>query len=155
MNKEKLEQLLESLRKQIPADVMEKLKTAKGDVDFCRILAENGIDVENFEKQVKESGVDFGQIGVVMDSDELAQVAGGWTKEISSGSYYVEYKCPYCGNGDRDRHSYQFWASLGSELWALGNGGGDIYRCKNCGHYWEMRHGMINRRDDYDVNPGD
>ena len=47
----KIHEELDSL---IPSEVKEKLKNVKGDVEFCKILADNGIDVEKVEKRSRK-----------------------------------------------------------------------------------------------------
>lgn len=139
---EKYSSLLNTVREMVPAELMEKLKDAKGDVEFCKILADHGVDVEEIEKAVKNSGVDYGEIGIVLDQDELADVSGGWTEQV--GDRDVVYACPWCGNGDRSETSRQFWATLGANI--MSSQAVTVYRCKKCDQYWEMRQGSINKR---------
>ena len=61
MNNEKYTQLLKEVRDMLPEEVLEKLKGVVSDVEFCKILADNGIDVETIEAKVKNSGVDFSE----------------------------------------------------------------------------------------------
>lgn len=42
---------------QIPASVMEKLRVVKSDVDFRRILEENGIDSGKIEKKIRTASL--------------------------------------------------------------------------------------------------
>ena len=61
MNNEKYTHLLKEVRDMLPEEVLEKLKGVVSDVEFCKILADNGIDVEAIEAKVKNSGVDFSE----------------------------------------------------------------------------------------------
>jgi hypothetical protein len=46
--------LRQELNEMIPAEVREKLRASRGsNVETCRILAQNGIDVEKIEKKIK------------------------------------------------------------------------------------------------------
>ena len=143
MNNEKYTELLKEVRAMLPAEVLEKLKGVVSDVEFCKILADNGIDVEEIEKKVKNSGVDFSESTVVLDNDELSNINGGWYEWVSD--HNVLYECPHCHNGDRERNSRQFWASLGANF--LSSQAVVIYRCRNCGHFWEMRQGQLSLLD--------
>ena len=108
----------------IPSEVKEKLETAKSDVEVCRILAENGIDVEKIEKKIKDAGFNLNKIGLQELPDEaLDKIAGGF----ETGG--VEIKCP-CGVHDRSCFSYQVIDTLMSTDIV-----DSVYRCKNCGMY--------------------
>lgn len=61
MNNEQYSELLKEVRDMLPEEVLEKLKGVVSDVEFCKILADNGIDVETIEAKVKNSGVDFSE----------------------------------------------------------------------------------------------
>ena len=60
----------------IPPDVKEKLRTARGNVEACRILAENGINVETIEKKIADAGFDQIKIGLQeVPDDALEKIA--------------------------------------------------------------------------------
>lgn len=144
MNNEKYTELLKEVRAMLPAEVLEKLKGVASDVEFCKILADNGIDVEEIEKKVKNSGVDFSESTVVLDNDELSNINGGWYEWVSD--HNVLYECPHCHNGDRERNSRQFWATLSANFFSPSQAV-VIYRCRNCGQFWEMRQGQLSLLD--------
>ena len=61
----------------IPLEVQEKLKKAASKAEACRVLAENGIDVEKIEKKIA-SGLSQLKFGVHQLSDDvLDKIAGG------------------------------------------------------------------------------
>ena len=129
--------LRQELQGALPLKVQEKLKSAKSDMETCRILADNGIDVEKIEKKIANAGFDQIKIGLQEVSDDaLTNVAGGWK------TYDAEVRCR-CGNGDRDEFSYQFWAS------SLYGPRTKKYRCKKCNSYmkvtydWAYEHAEI------------
>ena len=115
-----LKQKIQSI---IPIELKEKLNTAKSDMEACKLLAENGIDVEKIEKMIADSGFDQIRIGMQLPDDSLTGIAGGF-QEGRLG----EVKCT-CGNSNRDNFSRQFWASLASRRFT------SIYRCICCDKY--------------------
>ena len=118
--------LRRDLKEMIPDEVREKLKNASGDVDTCRILAENGVDVEKIEKKIEDAGLKVKKIGFQELADEaLSNVAGGWKR------YGAEIRCA-CGNDDYEEFSYQFWAS------SFCFGPSWKYRCKKCNRYMKI-----------------
>ena len=106
--------LQHDLDEMIPAEVREKLKNAKGDVGVCKMLAENGIDVEKIEKRIEGAGLPVKKIGFQKVADEaLANIAGG------SAQAGVKIKCK-CGNCDRNKMSFDGWieyAGGNRDLW--------------------------------------
>lgn len=115
----------ESLNSLIPFEVKEQLKNAKNDVEFCSILAKNGVDVEKVEEKIKEAGFDINTICLQeLPLDKLEKVAGGF--ELNQQLIYCR-----CGNEDRDEFSWQFFASRFHSSASLY----DIYRCKKCNTY--------------------
>ncbi len=118
----KIHEELDSL---IPSEVKEKLKNVKGDVEFCKILADNGIDVEKVEKKIKEAGFDLNKICLQEVSDNsLENVTGGFE------NFHLLVKCR-CGNENRDDFSWQFFASKFHASASIYN----LYRCKICNTY--------------------
>lgn len=99
----------------LPERLLEKLKEAEGDVALCSLLAENGVDPEEFEKSLPE--------------DVLEQVQGG-TDETRK---LTDCICPNCGNADRDELSRQFWLS-----WLIIPDGCSAYRCRKCDTYFRV-----------------
>ena len=119
--------LKEDLKEMIPAEVREKLRYARGDVDVCRILAENDIDVEAIEKRIGEAGFNQIKIGLQELPDEaLDMIAGG------SASSKTDFACK-CGNDDREEFSIQFWRSAISTV--FDSQYDLVYRCKKCNTY--------------------
>ena len=116
----------------IPPDVKEKLRTARGNVEACRILAENGINVETIEKKIANAGFDQIKIGLQeVPDDALEKIAGGF--QIRDG----EVVCR-CGNADERLFSYQFWRSLIAENVPMSGGLENaqiIHRCMKCNTY--------------------
>ena len=114
----------DELRELLPDDVQKQLENARGDVDFCKILANNGIDVEMVEKKIKDAGFDVNKICLQVPDEGLEKVAGGF--ELNQQLI----RCR-CGNEDRDEFSWQFFASRFHASASLY----DIYRCKLCNTY--------------------
>lgn len=86
-----------------------KLSECKSDVETAKMLADNGIDVEEFEKQLPE--------------DVLKAIGGGYDDMLG-----VEVYCPHCGNKDEDEISFQVIASFTSFR--------SKYRCRKCGGFF-------------------
>ena len=108
----------------IPAEVQEKVSAAVGDEAIRKILAENGVDVEQIEKKIARAGFGQAKIGLQELPDEaLDKIAGGFKVDG------VEIKCP-CGVHDRSCFSYQVIDTLMSTDIV-----DSVYRCKNCGMY--------------------
>ena len=99
---------------ELPENVLEKLKDAEGDVAVCKILAESGIDPEEFEKTLPAS--------------VLEQVNGG--APASTGSPTVV--CPLCGNDNPNEISKQTLASI-----LICHTGMFQYRCCKCDYYFK------------------
>ena len=132
--------LHEDVMGMIPAEVHEKLRGAKGDVEVCRILAENGVDVEKVEQKIKELGFNLNKICLQeVPDDALANVGGGFEYNQS----FVT--CP-CGNGDRDQFSLQWFASNLSINYRPRK----IFRCKICNKYIYVYSDIICPRDELD-----
>ena len=96
---------------ELSEELKQKLRKAKGDADFFKILEDNGVDSEAYKKSLTE--------------DDLANVNGGF--ENAAG---VIVKCKWCGEDRGDEMSYQFWASMNSKL--------STYRCRSCGKYVQV-----------------
>ncbi len=97
-------------------NISEKLKQqindSKSDMEACKALADAGIDLETFEKELPDGYMD--------------KVAGGW-----AGVDNRDLHCPHCGNNDRDEVSYQIFASMFMD--SAGK-----YRCKKCNHFFKI-----------------
>ena len=93
----------------IPPEVREKLRASRGsNVKTCKILAENGIDVEKIENKMKDSGlIKLNKIGLELPDEALDKIAGG-----SAGATIV---CR-CGNADRNKMSFQIFDSFLANL---------------------------------------
>ena len=92
--------------------IVDKLKGVKSDVEVCQILADNGVNVEEFEKTLSD--------------EELTQVGGGFPK----GKVDVHCTNPECGESASENISNQFFASLFTDAYH--------YRCRTCGHYFGL-----------------
>ena len=124
----------------IPSEVKEKLETAKGDVEVCRILAENGIDVEKIEQKIKDAGFNLNKICLQEVCDEeLEKIAGGFEHNQAL------VRCT-CGNDNRDDFSWQFIASRLSTYPRPR----DIFRCKKCNTYVYVYSDIICYKDELD-----
>lgn len=114
--------LRESLLEEIPDDVKEKIANVCSDVALCKILAENGIDLEKLEKKIADAGFDANKLGLQLPDSELDGVSGGFYDSKLEG----EVKCD-CGNDNRDEFSKQLWVSWISTK--------RFFRCKKCNRY--------------------
>ena len=98
----------------ISDELKEKLKSCKSDVEVCKMLADNGIDVEEFEKTLPD--------------EVLSQIGGGY-KDINGDWIY----CPWCNNSEKSELSHQILASLVNQAY--------IYRCCKCNQYFMQNSG--------------
>lgn len=105
------EEILKRLYERIPIRLQSKLAKVNSDVEFCKILADNGIDVEKLQKTLPD--------------DVLDKVGGGYENIFGTEIY-----CPNCGNHDSDEISLQIFATLTS--------GSTKYRCRKCDKYFKM-----------------
>ncbi len=121
--------LKHDLNEMIPAEVREKLRASRGsNVETCRILAQNGIDVEKIEKKIKDAGINLNKIYTKELSDEaLLNVSGGSAKADAP------FVCR-CGNADISKMSYQLIDYLLSRLDYACNYD-YAYRCEECNTY--------------------
>ena len=103
--------LKEDLKEMIPAEVREKLRASRGsNVKTCKILAENGIDVEKIENKMKDSGlIKLNKIGLELPDEALDKIAGG-----SAGAR--ERIVCRCGNADLNKMSFQIFDSFLANL---------------------------------------
>ncbi len=109
----------------LSADVKEKLSKANTDVEVCKILSDNGIDVEKIEKEIKRLVPNFNKDYLALNDGDLAKISGGFKNKFSE----TDVHCT-CGASNRKQFSYQFFASNfhdDDEVF-------DIYRCKECGN---------------------
>ncbi|MCR5095478.1 MAG: hypothetical protein K6A70_01905 [Erysipelotrichaceae bacterium] len=90
-------------------ELKEKLDACKSDVEVAKMLSDNGIDMEEFEK--------------TLPKEVLNKIGGGYTDFMD-----VDVYCPHCHNEDKEEISYQVLASLGSLR--------SKYRCCKCGGYF-------------------
>lgn len=127
LSDEKRNALRKELLKLIPEEVRTRLASVKSDVDACRLLAENGINIEEVENRIKDAYAGVGKDLLSLTDRELENVSGGF-QDNDFGFIW----CSNCTNNNRDDFSYQFWVSqLMPE--------GCAYRCKKCGHYILVR----------------
>jgi len=132
--------LKEEIRGMIPPEVQEKINAAAGDVAVCKILAENGIDVEKVEKKIKDAGFNLNKICLQeVRDEELEKIAGGFEHNQALVS------CT-CGNDNRDDFSWQFFASRFSTYPRPR----DIFRCKKCNTYVYVYSDIICYHDELD-----
>ena len=113
----------------IPPEVREKLRASRGsNVKTCKILAENGIDVEKIENKMKDSGlIKLNKIGLELPDEALDKIAGG------SANANTTIVCR-CGNADRNKMSLQVFDSMLS-CWDNECDYGIAYRCELCNTY--------------------
>ena len=103
----------------LPKELLTKLESAESDVQVCKILADNGIDPEEFERSLPDN--------------YLEEVNGGYK------SLDIDIHCPDCGNGERDEISRQFWASMFTDS-------ATKYRCRKCNCYFKVSsYGVITK----------
>ena len=95
----------------IPPEVREKLRASRGsNVKTCKILAENGIDVEKIENKMKDSGlIKLNNIGLELPDEALDKIAGG---SVGARERIV---CR-CGNADLNKMSFQIFDSFLANL---------------------------------------
>ena len=118
----------QDLRKIIPVELQEKLDAAKSDMETCKILADNGIDVEMIEQKIADAGFDQIKIGLQEERDiELEMLSAGF--RFKDGAEVV---CT-CGAKDPEDFSYQFWVSS----FECGPNEG-IFRCRKCNRYFKL-----------------
>ena len=110
MDEKSMEEFRKSLKDKISDELAEKLKTAKSDVEFCKMLADNGVDVEKLQRTLPDEILD--------------NVSGGYR------NYGQDVYCPDCHNGVEDEISYQYLTSL----WRFK----DVYRCRKCDTYFQI-----------------
>ena len=103
--------LQKDVREMIPPEVREKLRASRGsNVKTCKILAENGIDVEKIENKMKDSGlIKLNKIGLELPDEALDKIAGG-----SAGAR--ERIVCRCGNADLNKMSFQIFDSFLANL---------------------------------------
>ena len=94
---------------QISDELREKLKTCKSDVEVAKMLADNGVDVEEFQKSLP---------------DEVLNRIGGGYKDVFGDTI----SCPWCNESESGNISYQVTASFLCSI--------DYYRCRSCNNYF-------------------
>lgn len=133
-------QLNESLSSKLPDSALEQLRQSSGDVEFCKILADCNVDLEQFESAIKNSGLPFPADGSELTEQQLEAVSGGWVPYDMT----IDVCCPNCGSSNRDDHSYQYFRNVWEGVASLfDKTDGEYYRCKKCGHYFSILHGKI------------
>ena len=116
-NKKTLEQLeevrggLAQVFDRFPQELQERLALAKSDVELCKLLADNGYDVEKLQKLVPD--------------DILNQIGGGFDNILGTEIY-----CPSCGTTDSEDLSFQVLASF-KKLQSK-------YRCRKCDCFFKL-----------------
>lgn len=93
----------------ISDELREKLKDCRSDVEVAKILADNGVDVEEFQKSLP---------------DEVLEKIGGGFKDI----FGHKIVCAWCGEELSDNISYQVVASFLNNV--------DFYRCRKCAKFF-------------------
>ncbi len=94
----------------ISDELNEKLKTCRSDVESCRMLADNGIDVEEYQKALPD--------------EVLKKINAGYEDMIGDTVF-----CPWCKETASDKISYQTLISLRYN--------NDTYRCRKRGKFFE------------------
>ena len=115
----------------IPESVRAQLTSVRGNVEACKLLAENGVDVEKLEKKIKDAYAGVKKDLLSLSERELANISGG-----VDDRRYNTVSCE-CGNSNEDDFSYQFFVS---QLMS-----GRAYRCKRCGNYVLIRNDTYRR----------
>jgi hypothetical protein len=117
--------LRKELTEKLPADVLKQLEGAYSDAECCKILAENGVDLDEIEKMIADHGFDMHKLGLQLPETELEGVSGGF----KDSDYDGDVKCPWCGTSSRKDFSRQQWRSLFSAAKSY-------YRCEKCNLYF-------------------
>lgn len=99
------------LEEDLPVAVCDELGRTKSDVEFCRLLAENGIDVQKLQRKIP---------------DEVLSRIGGGNENLSG----TKICCPNCENSDSGEISVQVLSSAFSN--------NSKYRCCKCGCYFKQ-----------------
>ncbi|MBR2794844.1 MAG: hypothetical protein IKE16_09375 [Solobacterium sp.] len=116
--------LRQDVQAMIPDAVKEKLAKAKSDPEACRILEENGVNLEAIQKKIADAG--FGRMnnGLQEISEEALESAAGGFFPINTG---IDIVCT-CGARKREDFAVQsFLALTGISNYMF------IYRCLKCG----------------------
>ena len=58
-NPEVMEKIRKNIMAKIPEDVLKQLEKTSNDVEFCKTLADNNINVEEFEAELRKTGMAF------------------------------------------------------------------------------------------------
>ena len=113
-----------SLLADLPEKAKDRLKNGiYSDVELCKMLAQEGVDLEAIERKINNAGFDTRKIGLQVPDDELYTIHGGFHEDDFGGEIVCE-----CGNSDRNQFSRQFWSSMFSIRKSY-------YRCKKCNTY--------------------
>ena len=116
----------QDLRGMIPDAVQEKLKTAKNEKDANRILAENGINIEELKNKIAVKKIDPTLLGKRLPDDKLSDINGGFQNWLDQ-----EVHCPVCGNTNEEDFTYQFWITQLIYLYDYSQ----FYKCDVCQSY--------------------
>ena len=122
LSAEKRAALRDDLLAMIPLNIRGQLAEIRGNVELCKLLADNGVDVEKIEKKIKDAYAEVKVDLLSLSEKELANISGG-VMDAKRGVF-----CE-CGNSNLDDFSYQFFVSQ------LMGGSSRAYRCKKCGNY--------------------
>ena len=98
----------------ISDELDKKLKSCISDVEFAKTLADNGVDVQEYERALPD--------------EVLSRIGGGFTNYNNDRIY-----CPWCENEEEDELSYQVLVSIYHCE--------DIYRCRKCDKYFKSQMG--------------
>ena len=96
-------------KKNISDDLRKKLANCISDVEFAKTLADNGVDVEEFEKSLPD--------------EILSKIVGGYEDLYGDNVY-----CPWCNNDNSDEISFQVFTSISTFA--------STYRCRKCDNYF-------------------
>ena len=77
-------EMKETLLRDIPAEVREKLSKAESDVQVCQILADNGINLEKMEHTIESFGFDLKKIGLQLPDQYLGAVPADFMTMITT-----------------------------------------------------------------------
>ena len=72
--RELLRQIREETLAKLTLEARKKLEELPSDMEVCRFLAENGVDVEEVERRIKAAGVDLNRIGLQLPGDDFSNI---------------------------------------------------------------------------------
>ena len=117
--------LKHDIQAMIPDEVKEKLNSVTSDIEACRILADNGVDIHVLEKKIKDAGFPAHASTSDLEENALENVSGGFF--IGNASTDVVCKC-----GNRKREDFETLFITGLTAGSYKNYR-YVFKCKKCG----------------------